>query len=226
MSRLALRLSSGVGIIIVLLGAVFFSFGIAPSIVPGGVPKGFLEFGGKGGINFLETGGGTAIMIIGGVIWKFGQNRKSVVSAGIVLVLLLSLFSAISSLNSNFVITGVDVTMQYGPHDQGFFGPTEQTFPIAGQPNGLTVDEGSAFQIAIELSESSSAAGSGGIASIKAIEPGYAFAVTSVSPALPITFSPGSSTLINVSLRAPFYATGQNPNFSGAIDLLFTTTGN
>jgi hypothetical protein len=229
---LAPRVSTVIGTIVVALGAIFLIFGIAPSFIPGGLPTGFLEFGGKHA-NIVESGGGAAIMVVGGAVRKFGVRHRTITAAGVIVVLLLSIVSFASTFSSNFVLTTINITVQYGSNDQGYFGPAQQTLPIATRSGqSLTVDEGSPFSISFSLRESSLAGGNDSITSIEAVVPDFAFTVASVSPALPIAFSPGSSALINVSLVAPFYNMGQacppnscHPNYNGPISLVLTTTG-
>jgi hypothetical protein len=222
-----------IGIVIVVLGAVIFVFGVAPALVPGGLPTGFLEFGGTN-INPIESGGGALIAAIGAALVKFGQGRRLVLAAAVFAVAVLSLFSALSSQNSHFTLTEIDVTVQYGPNDEGYFGPSTQVLPVAMQPGrNLTVDEGSPFTLSFTLNESVLARGHDGIASIKATVPDFAFTVTSVDPSLPIRFSPGSSTRITVNIMAPYFDTGQacppgscnSEGYHGPIGLTLTTTG-
>jgi hypothetical protein len=217
--------ASIIGIAVTVLGAIFVALGIAPFLVPGGLPTGFLEYGGKHA-NAVESILGALIMIIGYAIWRFGHRHKVIVAAGIVLVFFLSVISAFSSINSSFVIGSINITIQYGSNDQGYFGPSLQTIPVSNRLNqNLTVDEGSSFKLSFSLNESSLAHGDDGIATIKATNPEYVFTVTSVKPALPIAFSPGISTQINVSLTAPYYSLGQTTPFNGTINLVLTTTG-
>jgi hypothetical protein len=138
--------------------------------------------------------------------------------------------------------TGIDVTIQYGANDQGYLGASQQTFPATNQPNQtLKVDEINSFNIPISLRESASANSDDGIASIKATIPAAAgfsgsqitsVQITSVSPSLPISFSPGSLIAIKLKLIAPGYSTGQNcapeycshGEYYGPKDLVITTT--
>jgi hypothetical protein len=233
-----------IGIAIMVLGAIFAAFALAP-LLPGGVPTGPLEFGGKGlgAVNSLELLLGAIIIIVGFSLQKFGYRHKVIFSAvAVIAVFFLSAFATLSSLNSYLYFTGIDVTIQYGTNDQGYFGSSSQTFPITNQPNqNLTVDEISSFNISILLREFSSANSNDGIASIKATIPAAAgfsgsqttsVQITSVSPSLPISFSPGSLIVIKLNLIAPGYSTGQNcvpqycshGEYYGPIDLVITTT--
>ena len=138
---------------------MFVVFGVAPALVPGGLPTGFLEFGGTG-VNLVESGGGALIMVIGAAILKFGGHHKVVSAMAVAVVVVLSLFSAISSLNSHFTFTQIDITIQYGPHDQGYIGPAQQVLPVAPSPTqNLTVDEGNPFVLSFTLNESALASG-------------------------------------------------------------------
>jgi hypothetical protein len=220
---LASRVTPVIGIASFAFGAVFLIFGVAPVVVPGGMPAGFLEFGGRDA-NVLEAVGGAVIMVSGAFIWKYGSGHRAMTAGGVVLILLLSLFSAASSVNSHFTLTGIDLNIRYGPNDQGYLGPAQQTLPIGSGPN-LVVDEGSAFTVSFTISESSVARGDIGVASISASAPDFSFVVTSTHPSLPVTLSPGASTQIQLVLMAPFYSMGQNPNYEGPINLTLTTTG-
>jgi hypothetical protein len=220
MSRLQRRSRpvSFVGMAIVILGVIFVIFALAPVLVPGGVPTGPLEFGGKGiqDINALELLLGVIIMIVGGLIWKFAPRRIVFLAAGVICAFLLSAVAFLSSLNSNLILTSIDVTFQYGTNDQGYFGPTQQMLPIIGYDNqsnqNLTIDELSSFNVTFSLRETSQASGSDGITSIKATTaiPGFAFQIASVSPSMPVTFSPGKSILFKLRLIAPGYSSDQS----------------
>ncbi len=226
------------------LGAIFAAFALAP-LLPGGVPTGPLEFGGKGiqNINGLELLLGAIIIIIGLSVWKFGYKHKVIFSTtAVIAVFFLSVIATLSSLNSYLYSTGINLSIQYGTNDQGNFGPSSQVLSIANRSNqNLTVDEISSFNISILLSESPSANSNDGIASIKATIPAAAgfsgsqitsVQITSVSPPLPISFSPGSSVVIKLILIAPGYSAGQNclpqycphGEYYGPIDLAITTT--
>jgi hypothetical protein len=224
------------GIIIIAVGAIFEAFAIAPAVVPGGVPAGPLEFGGKIP-NALELLLGALIIIIGSAIWKFGPRHNAILGTGVVFVFVLSVFAVLSSLNSNLTFTAITVDLQYGPSDQGFFGPTMQKVPItmSHQPRqNLSVDELSSFSITFPLQESSLAGRNDGIASIKATTaiPGFSFQIRSVVPPLPVVFSPGALVQFNLSLVAPGYSTGQScppqyclhGKYIGPINLALTTT--
>jgi hypothetical protein len=234
-----------IGIAMAVLGTIFVIFSLAPALVPGGVPTGPLEFGGKGlnDINALELLFGAIIVVIGFSLSKFGYRHKVIFTiAGVIAVFFLSGFATFSSLNSYLYFTGINVTIQYGVNDQGYFGPTEQTFSITNQTNqNMTVDEGSSFTVSFSLRESSQASEDDNLASIKATIPaagGFSgsqvtlLEITSERPPLPISFSPGSLILIKLSLEAPYYGTGQNclpqycqhGEYYGPIDLVIITT--
>jgi hypothetical protein len=224
-----------------VLGAIFAGFALAP-LLPGGVPTGPLEFGGKGpsDINALELLLGAIIIVIGFGVLKFGHRHKVIITTvAVIAVFFLSVFATFSSLNSYLFFTSINVNIQYGARDQGYFGSSQQTFPITNQ--NLTVDEFSSFNISITLRESSSANSSDGIASIEATIPAAAgfsgsqitsVQITSVNPSLPVSFSPGSFLIIKLSLIAPGYSTGQNclpqycphGEYIGPIDLVIITT--
>jgi hypothetical protein len=222
-----------------LLGAIFVTFAMAPALVPGGVPTGPLEFGGKGwsAINGLELLLGGLIILVGASIWKFASRHLVFLAAGVVLVFVLSVIAVLSSLNSTLTITGLDVTIQYGAYDEGYFGAANQTFPIVvgNSTQSLIVDEGSLFKVSFSISEPSTDSGNDGIAQIKATTPisGFPFQVNSVRPALPIVLTPGSSVQINVSINAPYYSAGQScpqqycqhNEYNAPVYLVLTTTG-
>jgi hypothetical protein len=219
------RVVATVGLVVIGLGVVFLVFAIAPQVIPGGVPTGILEYGGNHA-NIIEAVGGALIVLIGAAIRRFGSSHKVIAAASVVLVFFLGIISAFSSINSSFVITTVEITIEYGPNDQGYFGPTQQAVAVTSQPDqNLTVDEGSSFKLSFSLRESALATGGDGIASIKASNPDYSFSVNSVNPSLPVNFSPGMTTQITVSLTAPFYNLGQTTPFNGVITLVLTTTG-
>jgi hypothetical protein len=226
------------GIIIFVLGAIFVGFAIAPVLVPGGVPTGPLEFGGKVP-NALELVSGAVVMLAGIAIRKFAYRHVAILAGGVILVFFLSIIAVLSSLNSNLTLTTIDITVQYGNHDQGYFGPARQTWPITGGSNSanqnLTVDEMSPLNVSFPLQESSLASGDDSITSIKAQTaiPGFAFQITSIEPSLPVTFSPGKAIQFKLSLLAPGYSTGQScppqyclhGEYFGPISLVLTTTG-
>lgn len=232
------RISTITGIVILVLGAIFVIFAIAPALIPGGVPSGALEFGGKE-INALELLLGAIIIIVGASIWRFAHRHVVILAAGVTLVFILSVFAVLSCLNSNLTLTSIDVTFQYGSNDQGYFGPTQQTLPTTGnnsQSNqNLTLDEGSSFNISFSLRVPSLSVGNDGIASVKATSAiqGFSFQITSVIPHLPAYFAPGSLIQLELNLVAPFYSTGQScppqycyhGSYSGPIFLLITTSG-
>jgi hypothetical protein len=234
------KVSAITGRIILLLGGIFVTFSLAPWIIPGGVPSGPLEFGGKGlySINGLEFILGSAIMIVGGLLWKFAPRHIAILASGIVLVVIMSAFAALSSLNWNLTLTGVAVTMNYGSNDRGYFGPIHQMFAInesSQLSQNVTVDEGSSFVVFFSIQELPNATGNDGIASIKMMNPiqDFGFQITSINPPLPISFAPGSIVRIELALRAPYYSTGQtcppqyclNGKYASSIFLVLTTTG-
>jgi hypothetical protein len=222
-----------------VLGAIFVIFAMAPALVPGGVPTGPLEFGGKGwnAINGLELLLGGLIIVVGASIWKFASRHLAILAAGVVLVFVLSVFAVLSSLNSTLTITGVDVTIQYGAYDGGYFGAATQTFPIVvgNSSQSLIVDEGSPFTVSFSISEPSTDSGNDGIAQIKATTPisGFPFEVASIRPALPIVLTPGSTVRINATVTAPYYSAGQScppqychhNEYNGPVYLVLTTIG-
>ena len=114
-------------------------------------------------------------------------------------------------------ITGINLQINYGTSDRGYFGATTQTVTISNQPNQiLTVNGGAQFFLYFTLTESSSAT-TDSISSVTAGTPG--FTLVSVQPQTPIAFSPGGSTQITVTLIAPQTA------FNGPVQLILTTSG-
>lgn len=228
------------GVAMMVLGAIFVIFAVAPALVPGGVPTGPLEFGGKGwnAINGLELLLGGLIIVVGALIWKFAHRHVAILAAGVIIVFVMSAFAVLSSLNSNLTLTSININFQYGASDQGYFWSAQQVLPVISRTNQsnqiLTIDEGSSFNITFSLQESSQASGNDDIVSIKATTalPSFSFQVTSVDPSLPIAFSPGRSNQIKLNLVAPFYSTGQScppqyclhGSYNGPIILLITTT--
>ncbi len=138
-------------------------------------------------------------------------------TAAVIAVFFLSVIAFASSINLYLHFTEISVTIQYGTNDQGYFGLTEQTFPIAANQN-LTVGDESSFIISFTLREWSIANGIDGIASIKAAIPAASgwqitsFKITSASPSLPITFSPSSSLTLKLSLVAATLGTPEAQN--------------
>jgi hypothetical protein len=114
-------------------------------------------------------------------------------------------------------ITGINLQIQYGSSDQGYFGATSQSVTISNQQNQiLTVSGGEQFFIYFTLTESSSATAD----SISSVTVGtLGFTLVSVQPQTPIAFTPGGSTQITVTLTAPQTA------FNGPIQLVLTTAG-
>jgi hypothetical protein len=209
------------GIAIIVLGAIFAAFALAP-LLPGGVPTFPLEHGGVGGFfNIPELLLGAITIVIGSSVWKFGYRHKVIFStSAVIAVFFLSVIAAFSSINSYMYFTGINVTIKYGTNDLGYFGPTEQTFPVTNQSSAnrnLTVEsDGTIFVIAFTLRESSQASADDGIASINATILGFTgsqatlLRIASVSPSLPISFAPDSLIVIKLFLVTPTFNAGQD----------------
>ncbi len=115
-------------------------------------------------------------------------------------------------------ITGINLQVQYGGSDQGYFGAVSQSIAISNQPNQiLTVNQGTQFFLYFTLTESSTATRGDSINSVTVGTAG--FTTVSVEPQVPIAFSPGSSTQITVTLMAP------QSSFNGPIQIVVSTSG-
>jgi hypothetical protein len=115
-------------------------------------------------------------------------------------------------------ITGINLQIQYGGLDQGYFGADSQFIAISNQPNQiLTVNQGSQFFLYFTLTESSKAATGDIITSIAVRTSGFINA--SVQPPVPIDFSPGGSQQITITLTAP------QSSFNGPGQLILSTSG-
>lgn len=114
-------------------------------------------------------------------------------------------------------ITGINLQIQYGSPDQGYFGATSQTVAISNQPNQiLTVNAGSQFFLYFTLTESPSATADS-ISSVTVGTPG--FTLVSVQPQTPIAYTPGAAQQITVTMNAPESA------FNGPVELVLSTGG-
>lgn len=114
-------------------------------------------------------------------------------------------------------ITGINLQIQYGTSDQGYFGATSQTVAISNQPNQiLTINAGSQFFLYFTLTESSTAKADS-ISSVTVGTPG--FTLVSVQPQTPIAYTPGAAQQITVTMNAPESA------FNGPVELVLSTAG-
>jgi len=114
---------------------------------------------------------------------------------------------------ASITVTGLNLQIQYNGSEQGYFGPTQQGISVDTM---LTVNGGQQFLDSITLTESALASSSHSLNSITVTTQG--FTIVSIDPALPITFSPGSSVRITITFQAP------NSDYTGSVNVVFATT--
>jgi len=119
----------------------------------------------------------------------------------IVIVIIAVIGAVVSNNNSGIVtplpkvnVTAVDLSIVYNGLSSGYLGPTSQSLP------GFTTVSGSSYSYTITFT-SSAAILTHSITSIYTNTPG--FSITSVSPTLPYSFSPGSTFTVTIIIQTP-----------------------
>lgn len=143
------------------------------------------------------------------------RGKKIGMIAGIVIVVVVVSLVGLSLLLSAYAastavdITAVDVSIQYNGATSGYFGPSTQALSGTNTTTGQTISDTMTITSSALLFDHS-------INSITTSTPG--FTISSISPALPLTFSPGSTATITLLIQTP------NAHYDGVLSLTVTTT--
>jgi hypothetical protein len=148
------------------------------------------------------------------------HRSRNIMIGVFAVIMVVIMVTALASFGApKTTITGINLQVEY-PYmntDPSYFGSVSQSVTISNQPNKvLEISQGQQFYVSFPFTESYLATGSHSINQIRAITPG--FTVLSVDPQIPISFSPGSTIIITVTLQSP------NSYFTGAINLAISTT--
>lgn len=113
------------------------------------------------------------------------------------------------SVHPTVTVNGVDVVINYQGTTSGYLGATSQTL------NGFSASAGSTYSYTITI-DTSALLLDHSINSVTVSTSG--FSISSVSPTLPYSFSPGSTIDITVTINLP------STSFNGVMELEIDTT--